>query len=354
MPENNTYADNASLCSIPRPPAAVQESACSVHQNRKTVSERTNEISPDGEFVRQNNLFTTPFGNGGNELPVEADRYRLLWAPICPWAHRQIIVLKLLGLDSVISVGTANPVRTAEGWSFGDNSDGKDPVLGIKLLSEVYEKADPHYGGRATVPVVVDAQTGKAVNNDYFKLSNYFETAWRPFHKEDVPDLYPEALRGEIDTLNDWLFHNVNNGVYKAGFAESQAEYEKAFDALFSALDELEKRLAGNRYLFGNHITDSDIRLYVTLARFDAAYYFVFRTNRNRLVDFPNLWNYAKDLYQTPGFGDTTDFDAIKRGYWLSDQNRNPYQLLAKGPDLSAWSEAHDRKRFEGGIQRGV
>ncbi|MDR0731977.1 MAG: glutathione S-transferase C-terminal domain-containing protein [Treponema sp.] len=314
--------------------------------NKIAVSEKTREISETGAFVRQQNRFTTAFGPGEGELPVEAGRYRLLWARVCPWAHRQIIAFKLLGLDGVISVGTANPVRTPQGWEFSLDPGGVDPVLGIRFLSEAYEKADPAYTGRATVPAVADTRTGKVVNNDYFKLSNYWETAWAAFHKPGAPDLYPRELRGDIDALNETLFHEVNNAVYKAGFAETQAEYEKAYDLLFARLDILEARLSTQRYLFGGQITDSDIRLYVTLARFDIAYHTVFKVNRNRLIDFPNLWNYAKDLYQTPGFGDTTDFDAIKRGYHLGSHGNNPYRILAAGPDLSIWNENHDRRRF--------
>ncbi|MDR1232059.1 MAG: glutathione S-transferase C-terminal domain-containing protein [Spirochaetaceae bacterium] len=310
------------------------------------TSESEHEIAKTGAFVRQTNRFTTPFGNGDGELPVEAGRYRLLWARICPWAHRQIIAFKLLGLDAAISTGTTNPVRTPQGWEFSLDPGGVDPVLGIRFLSEAYEKADPDYAGRATVPAVVDIATGKVVNNDYFRLSNYWETVWSPFHKEGAPDLYPEDLRDDIDALNDVLFHEVNNAVYKAGFAQSQDEYEKAYHLLFNRLDMLEQRLATQRYLFGDRLTDSDIRLYATLARFDIAYYIVFKTNRNRLIDFPNLWNYAKDLYQTPGFGDTTDFDAIKRGYHLGSHGNNPYQILAAGPDLSVWNLPHDRDRF--------
>lgn len=309
----------------------------------KTVDREVDKET--GAFNRQTNRFTTPFGSGEGELPVEAGRYRLLVAKICPWAHRQLIALSLLGLNDVISVGVANPVRSPNGWEFSLDPDGVDPVLGIRYLDEIYLETDPDYKGRCTVPAVVDLKTRKVVNNDYFKLTNYWETVWKPFHKEGAPDLYPEQLRGEIDELNDIIFHDVNNGVYKAGFARSQAAYEKAYDELFARLDWLEERLSYQRYLFGNKITDSDIRLYVTLARFDVAYYLGFRTNRNRLIDFPNLWNYAKDLYQTPGFGDTTDFDAIKRGYLLS-ASRNKLQILSKGPDVSIWNEPHDRDRF--------
>jgi putative glutathione S-transferase len=339
--------NKASVCGQGAPACGQGASACGIEKPRHIAfSEKEHEISEHGAFQRQQNRFTTPFGSGEGELPVEAGRYRLIWARICPWAHRQIIAFRLLGLDEVISVGTVAPVRTDQGWEFSLDPGGVDPVLGIRRLSEAYEKADPAYNGRATVPAVVDIQTGKVVNNDYFKLSNYWETIWSPFHKSGAPDLYPEDLRPEIDALNEVLFHEVNNAVYKTGFAESQAEYEKAYDLLFDRLDKLEARLSGQRYLFGDRLTDSDIRLYVTLARFDAAYYSVFKTNRNRLIDFPNLWNYAKDLYQTPGFGDTTDFDAIKRGYNLGSHAKNPYRILYVGPDLSIWNRKHDRERF--------
>ncbi|MCW2473979.1 glutathione S-transferase C-terminal domain-containing protein [Candidatus Symbiopectobacterium sp. NZEC151] len=307
------------------------------------TSEITHEIAQDGAFIRQQNRFTTPFGDKPGELPVEKDRYRLLWTPICPWAHRAVIVRKLLGLEDVISLGTAHPVRTTRGWAFSLDEGGVDPVLGIHYLPEIYAKSDANYTGRATVPAVVDVKKGIVVNNDYFKLTNYFEVAFKKFHKPDAPDLYPEALRTEIDALNAVIFHDVNNGVYKAGFAQTQSAYESAWDTLFNRLDILEQRLASQRYLFGDRITDSDVRLYVTLARFDVAYYSVFRTNRNRVIDFPHLWGYARDLYQTPGFGDTTDFHAIKQGYQLGDFNANPYQILAKGPDVSLWHFSHQR-----------
>ncbi|HIT88951.1 MAG TPA: glutathione S-transferase C-terminal domain-containing protein [Candidatus Merdenecus merdavium] len=314
-----------------------------VKNGKIATSESVSEISDTGAFVRQKNRFVTPFGNGEGELPVEPGRYRLLWTPICPWAHRQMIAIQLLGLEDVISVGTACPVRTEHGWEFSLDEGGRDPVLGIRYLPEIYRETDPDYTGRATVPAVVDVKERKVVNNDYFKLTNYWETVWSPYHKEGAPDLYPEELREEIDQLNDVIFHEVNNGVYKAGFARSQKEYEKAYDVLFQRLDILEERLSHSRYLFGDKITDSDIRLYVTLARFDAAYYSEFRTNKKRIIDYPNLWGYARDLYSIPAFHDTTDFKAIKMGYQLGDISSNPFQLLAKGPDESVWNTPHNR-----------
>lgn len=305
------------------------------------------ELDKKGGFNRQINRFETPFGDAPEELPVESGRYRILWSPVCPWAHRSIIVRKLLGLEEVISVGTADPIRPKvprTDWAFTLDNDNIDPVLQIKYISEVYLNADPNYEGRPTVPAVVDITTKKVVNNDYFKLTNYLETAWKKFHKKNAPDLYPEELRDDIDKLNNVIFHEVNNGVYKAGFAQSQESYEKAYDQVFNRLDELEKRLETKRYLFGDYITDSDVRLYVTLARFDAAYYNGFRVNRNRIVEFLNLWGYARDLYQTPGFGDTTDFLSIKKHYHLSTIKGNIHGILPKGPDLSIWNTAHGRE----------
>lgn len=308
------------------------------------TAEEVNELSKTGAFVRQENRFITPFGNKEGELPIEAGRYRLIWTPLCPWATRQVIAFKLLGLEDVISVGTVAPIRTEKGWEFSLDKDGVDPELKIRYLPEIYAATDPQYTGRATVPAVIDLKTKQVVNNDYHHLSNYWETVWEPFHKKGAPDLYPIELRGEIDALNNILFHEVNNGVYKAGFAQSQEAYENAYDLVFQRLDWLEERLSKGRYLFGDQLTDSDIRLYVTLARFDIAYYFAFRTNRNRIADYDNLWNYAKDLYSIPAFKEATDFDAIKRGYLLGNHAHNPYGLLPKGPDLSIWEEPNNRE----------
>ncbi|SFJ25947.1 putative glutathione S-transferase [Halobacillus dabanensis] len=307
------------------------------------------EISKDGSFKRQTNRFTAPFGE---ELPIDTEKYRLIWSPACPWAHRAVIVRRILGLEDAISLGTVSPMRpqiSRVDWEFSLDEDNQDPVLGIQYVSEVYLNADPEYAGRPTVPVMVDVEEKKAVNNDYFHLTNYFETVWSPFHKKGAPDLYPGDLRDAIDELSDAIFHDINNGVYKCGFAHSQAAYEEAFDRLFARLDELEERLSHNRFLHGDYITDSDVRLYTTLARFDAAYYNGFRTNRNLIREFPNLWGYARDLYQTEGFGDTTDFDAIKQHYHLSitiNPDSTEEKILPKGPDLSVWETPHNREEM--------
>lgn len=199
------------------------------HKQNIDVSNINNEINQDGTFNRQKNRFATPFGNRRGELPVEAGRYRLLWSAVCPLAHRSVIVRSLLGLENAISLGTASPMRPKLShidWEFSLNTGGVDPVLGIRYLSEIYNKTDSAYNGRPTVPVVVDTKKQCVVNNDYFKLTNYFETVWAPFHKENAPILYPESLKEEIDGLNEEIFHSVNNGVYKCGFAYSQEAYE--------------------------------------------------------------------------------------------------------------------------------
>lgn len=320
-------------------------------QQSSSESKMVKEIKADGSFNRQKNRFTSPFGNNAGDLPVEAGRYRLIWAAVCPWAHRSVIVRRILGLEEVISLGTASPMRPKlphVDWEFSLDKNNVDPVLGIRYLSEIYKMTFPDYIGRPTVPVIVDLKEQKVVNNDYFKLTNYLETVWAPFHKENAPDLYPESLLEEIDSLNDAIFHDVNNGVYKCGFAQSQEAYEMAYDTLFERLDKLEQRLATQRFLFGDFITDSDVRLYATLVRFDVAYYSAFKANRNRIVDFPNLWGYLRDLYQTPGFGDTTDFDAIKRHYHLSNHiagdDQKGHTILPKGPDLSGLVSQHHRQ----------
>ena len=327
--------------------------ACSIERKKKegyvASLKSSNELGEGGKFVRQRNRFTTPFGDDLDELPVEANRYRILWSPVCPWAHRTIIVRRLLGLEDVISVGTLDPIRPdtpTSDWAFTLDKDNVDPVLNIHYLSEIYLSTDPSYKGRPTVPCVVDLKTRKVVNNDYFNLTRYWETKWIKFHKEGAPDLYPVELRDEIDKFNDELFDKVNNGVYKAGFAQSQEAYEDAVKNVFKKFDELEERLNHSRYLFGDRITEADVRLYVTLARFDIAYYNAFKVNLKTLKEYKNLWAYARDLYQTRGFGDTTNFDAIKKHYHLCCVE-NPYKILPLGPDLSDWNSPHYRDTRE-------
>ncbi|MBQ4310679.1 MAG: glutathione S-transferase C-terminal domain-containing protein [Oscillospiraceae bacterium] len=311
------------------------------------VTVNKNEIS-HGSFVRQRPRFDTPFGTGENENPVEAHRYRLIWTPGCPWSHRQMITIRLLGLEKVISIGKVAVNKSKNGWVFELNADGKDPVLKVSCLPELYLRSDPSYGGRATVPVLVDLKTGKIANNDFHHLSNYFQTAWKPLHKKNAPDLYPEELRSEIDELNAVIYNDINNGVYRAGFSQNQRAYEMSYRTVFRRLGMLEEHLSKNRFLFGDRITDSDIRLYTTLARFDIAYVYNFYLNGKRIRDHHNLWNYMKELFSIRAFRETTDFDTIKQGYMLRVPEENPYGILPLGPDLSVWYEPNDRSSIFG------
>ena len=281
--------------------------------------ETKTEIDERGAFQRQPNRFTTPFGDGLDDLKAEKGRYRLFWARGCHWSNRASIVRELLGLEDVISVnqvGHTNAEKRKYGWDFTYDKDGKDPVTGAEYLAEFYYRADPDYTGRTTVPALVDLETYEVVNNDYHRLTNYFETAFKPFQKADAPDLYPENLRQDIDHFNDnVLFPFVNNGVYRMMFAQSLVAYEEAFDDFFTTLDIIEKRLATQRFLFGDYVTDSDIRLYVTLARFDTHYYRNLGPIKHRIVDYPNIWGYARDLYEIPAFKNNTYFHDIARGW---------------------------------------
>jgi putative glutathione S-transferase len=302
------------------------------------------ETDRSGSFKRQPKRFTDrPSTEDGARWPVEARRYRLVWCRACPWAHRSRIVLGLLGLDEVISIGTVDPIRDERGWRFTLDEGGRDPVLGIELLSEAYLHTDPAYEGRVTVPALVDVESGLVVTNDYPQMTLDFSTQWRAFHREGAPDLYPEELRAEIDAVNDLVFRDINNGVYRCGFATTQEAYEEAFVALFDRLDWLSDRLERQRFLVGDCITEADIRLFTTLVRFDAAYHGHFKANRHKLTEIPVLWAYARDLFQTPGFGDTVDFDHIKRHYYGTHEQINPTGIVPLGPDESGWLEPHGR-----------
>ncbi|MEU1397892.1 glutathione S-transferase C-terminal domain-containing protein [Micromonospora zamorensis] len=312
------------------------------------------ETSGGGAFVRQPNRFTgrvtvdstSPPGGGPDEQdrwPLEAGRYRLIWCRACPWAHRARIVRGLLGLDDAISLGTVDPIRDERGWAFALDPDGFDPILGVSFLSEAYLATDADYTGRVTVPALVDTLTGRVVTNDYPQLTLDLSTEWRSLHAPDAPDLYPVELRPEMDALMAEIHTDVNNGVYRCGFATSQEAYDEAFRALFARLDALSERLAGQRYLMGEAISEADVRLFTTLVRFDAAYHGHFKCNRQKLTEMPVLWAYARDLFQTPGFGETVDFDHIKRHYYGTHREINPSGIVPLGPDDSGWSTPHGR-----------
>ncbi|MGQ7786841.1 glutathione S-transferase family protein [Nesterenkonia sp. K-15-9-6] len=285
---------------------------------------------------------------GAEAWPVEAGRYRLVAARACPWAHRSIIVRRLLGLEDVISLATPGPVHDVRSWTFDLTEDGRDPVLGTERLQENYFARFPDYPRGITVPALVDIPSGGVVTNNYPQLTFDLSTQWRAHHREGAPDLIPTDLIQDMLPVIKRIFTEVNNGVYRCGFAGSQRAYSEAYDRLFTALDWLEDRLADRRYLMGEHITEADVRLFTTLVRFDPVYHGHFKCNRTKLTEMPNLWAYARDLFQTPGFGDTVDFDQIKRHYYVVHEDVNPTQIVPEGPELGSWLSAHGRERLGG------
>jgi glutathionyl-hydroquinone reductase len=302
------------------------------------------ETAPTGAFVRQPNRFTDRVtADGSSGRAPEAGRYRLVVSLACPWAHRSVIVRKLLGLEDAISLAVVDPIRDESGWRFTLDDGGRDPVLGIGHLSEAYLATDPAYTGRVTVPTLVDTATGTVVTNDYPQISLDLSTEWTAFHRDGAPDLYPRLLRAEIDALNADVYRDVNNGVYRCGFASSQQAYEDAYAALWTRLDVLEERLAGQRYLVGDALTEADVRLFTTLVRFDAVYHGHFKANRQKITEMPALWAYARDLFQTPGIGETVDFSHIKPHYYATHRMINPTGIVPVGPDPSGWLEPHGR-----------
>ena len=317
-------------------------------QIRVRPTESGQEIDEYGNFHRQPNHFTKGFGEGEN--PVEADRYILFWGKGCNWSNRASIARELLGLDKAIKVEIVDwgDYEKPLGWEFVNSPNHINKETGAQFLSELYYNADDDYEGRTTVPALVDYKEKKVVNNDYHHLTNHFETAFKPFHKKGAPDLYPEELREEIDKLNVWLFENVNNAVYRAQFAESLQAFKDGYETFFAGLEAMDKRLENQRFLFGDYITDSDIRLYTTLARFDYSYSRNIGPCVHRLVDYKNLWPYARDLYQTPGFGDTTNFAAIKKHYHIDCCPSNEFAIVPNGPDETLWMTPHGREKLSG------
>jgi putative glutathione S-transferase len=308
------------------------------------------ESSADGEFLRQGDAFRGWVrADGSTSYAVEAGRYHLYVSLACPWAHRTIIVRALLGLEHAIGMTIVDPIRDERGWSFATAPGLEpDPVNGFKFLSEAYLATDPSYEGRVTVPVLWDKKTSDLVSNSDDDIMRMFETEFAPLGN-GAYDLYPQALRAEIETLDDRLFNKVNDGVYRAGFATRQRAYEFSVKALFGMLDELETRLATRRYLFGPQIVEADIRLFVTLIRFDSVYNGHFKCNLRRIVDYPNLWGYTRDLYAIPGIAPTVNFDHIKRHYYMTHDEINPTRIVPLGPilDLSA---PHGRETLGGSV----
>jgi glutathionyl-hydroquinone reductase len=313
-------------------------------------------VSPDASgsgvtdrFERDTNYLDARItADGRDGWPVEPGRYRLVVARACPWANRAIIVRRLLGLEDVLSMGIAGPTHDWRSWTFDLDPGGVDPVLGIERLREAFLNAVPDYQRGITVPAMVDIPTTSVVTNDFKQITLDLSIEWRDHHREGAPDLYPEAHRDEIDEVMALVHTDVNDGVYKAGFAGSTSAYREAFDRLFARLDWLSERLERRRYLVGDTITEADVRLFTTLARFDAVYHNHFKCNRNKLTEMPVLWAYARDLFQTPGFGDTTDFVHIKRHYYEVHTALNPNGIVPAGPRLENWATPHFREQLDG------
>lgn len=305
-----------------------------------------------GEFVRWESRFrnwvTTdgtagPSGEGG--FPAEPDRYHLYVSYACPWAHRTLIFRTLKGLEDIISVSVVHPLMPEESWVFGEYPGATpDHVNGYTHLYEAYKLADPNYDGVVTVPVLWDKQRNTIVNNESSEIIRMLNSAFDKWGRADL-DYYPETLHNEIDSINTTVYDNVNNGVYRAGFATTQSAYEKAFAQLFKTLDELETRLSSQRYLVGDRLTEADWRLFTTLVRFDAVYYGHFKCNKQRLIDYPNLWAYTRELYQIKGIAQTVNMDHIKYHYYGSHRFINPTGIVPKGPDIDFLS-SHGREKI--------
>jgi glutathionyl-hydroquinone reductase len=297
-----------------------------------------------GEFVRAAYPFQGRItADGSSGYKAEPGRYHLYISWACPWASRTAIVRDLLGLQDVISLSAVDPVRDGRGWAFrkGDGYD-LDPINGFALLRDAYEATEPGYDGHISVPVLWDKQQGKIVSNNFPDITIDLDTQFGRW-ADGAYDLYPEHLRQEIDELNDLVYATVNNGVYRSGFATTQQAYHEAVTSLFDTLDMLEQRLTSQRYLMGDQITEADVRLYVTLARFDVVYYSHFKCNLHRISDYPVLWDYARDLYAIPAFGTNTRFDQIKRHYYMTHPQLNPSRIVPDGPVLD-WTEPSGRR----------
>ncbi|GGI08524.1 glutathione S-transferase family protein [Egicoccus halophilus] len=318
------------------------------------MSEQTTSQSSQGSYVepafeRDTRYLSARITADGREgWPVEAGRYRLVVSRACPWANRSIIVRRLLGLEDALSMGVAGPTHDADSWTFDLDPGGVDPVLGIPRLKDAFEAAVPGYERGITVPAIVDISTGGVVTNDFAQITLDLSTEWTHFHRSGAPELYPQHLRAEIDEVAELVYREVNNGVYRAGFAGTQDAYEQAYEQLFARLDWLEQRLSEQRFLVGDTITEADVRLFTTLVRFDAVYHGHFKCNRQKLTEMPVLWAYARDLFQTPGFGDTIDFDHIKRHYYEVHLDINPTGVVPAGPDLANWATPHFREELGG------
>ena len=308
-----------------------------------------------GEFQRQEDAFREWISNDGSTpYAAAAGRYHLYVSLACPWASRTVIFRKLKGLENSIGMTIVDPIRDDQGWAFRDPSgkippgarfESTDPVNGFKFLSEAYKATDPNFDQRVTVPVLRDKETKRIVNNCEDDICRMFNDVFNDFAENKDVDLFPKEIEAENAKLCDFLYNNVNNGVYKVGFATRQRPYEIACRKLFEALDQLEKRLSTSRYLFDNRIVEADWRFFCTLVRFDAVYHGHFKCNLRRIIDYPNLQGYLMDLYQQPGISDTVNFDHIKRHYYMTHTEINPTRIVPIGPVIDL-TRSHGRENY--------
>ena len=293
-----------------------------------------------GNYLRPSTAFRNWIGEP--DFPAEAGRYHLVVAHACPWAHRTLIFRALKGLEEVISVAYVEPLMLENGWEL---MGGGDPVTGAKYTHQIYAQAAPDYSGRCSVPVLWDKKARTIVSNESSEIIRMLNSAFDELATTPFPDMYPADLRAEIDAVNEVVYENINNGVYRTGFATTQEAYEAAYTALFDALDEMEARLGSQRYLTGARLTEADWRLFATLVRFDAVYVGHFKCNRQRIADFPNLSNYLRELYQWPGIAETVDIPRTKAHYYGSHTAINPFGIVPLGPELD-FDRPHDRARL--------
>lgn len=307
------------------------------------------ETGADGSWQRQQSAFRDQVtADGSSDYPAATGRYHLYVSSACPWAHRAIIFRRLKGLESAIGMTVVDPIRDERGWRF-NQADEQDPAHGERdplhdwtYLSEGYLATNPQFEGRITVPTLWDTETDRVVNNESSDVIRMLNSAFDEFAVHPERDYYPAELRAEIDAINDWVYPTVNNGVYACGFATTQTAFDDAYDALFASMDRLDAMLGESRYLVGDRITEADWRLFTTLVRFDAVYVTHFKTNLHRLIDYPNLWPYARELYQLDGIAGTVDMDHIKRHYFATHGQLNPSRIVPRGPEPD-WSEPHGR-----------
>ena len=300
------------------------------------------EKSEGGEFLRQEDQFRSWVEKGGSsKFPIASGRYHLYVSLACPWAHRTIIVRKLKKLENVIGMTVVDPIRDERGWGF---TEKKDPINGFEYLGQAYDFSDSRYEARVTVPVLWDIKTSQIVSNCDDDIMRMLNSTFDDFTDSNL-DLYPVELRSEIDEINDLIYSNVNDGVYRSGFAKTQNAYEAAVHKLFKTLDLLESRLSEHRYLTGNRLTEADWRLFPTLIRFDAVYHGHFKCNLKRIIDYPNLYGYMCDLYHHDGIAETVDFDHIKRHYYMTHPEINPTKIVPVGPSFK-FDASHNRARL--------